>query len=62
MRHFALGGPPRPDLLVLCILFTLIWAQIAARIATKAGTLLLNRLTGMILTMLGAVLVCITYL
>ena len=47
---------------MLCILFTLIWAQIAARIATKAGTLLLNRLTGMILTMLGAVLVCITYL
>lgn len=62
VSHFALGAPPRPDLLVLCILFTLIWAQIAARIATKAGTLLLNRLTGMILTVLGAVLVCITYL
>lgn len=62
VSHFALGAPPRPDLLVLCILFTLIWAQIAARIATRAGTLLLNRLTGMILTVLGAVLVCITYL
>ena len=62
VSHFTLGAPPRPDLLILCVVFTLIWAQIAARIATRASTLTLNRLTGMILTVLGVVLVCITYL
>ncbi len=60
--HFVLGNMPRLDLLALCIVFTLIWAQIAARIATKASTILLNRLIGIILTGLGIVLVGITYL
>lgn len=62
VSHFALGSPPRPDLLVLCVLFTLVWAQIAAKIAARADARLLNRLTGVILTLLGVVLVVITFL
>ncbi|MEQ2442644.1 TSUP family transporter [Pseudoflavonifractor sp. CLA-AP-H29] len=62
VSHFALGSPPRPDLLVLCVVFTLAWAQIAAKIAARADARLLNRLTGVILTLLGLVLVVITFL
>lgn len=62
VSHFALGSPPRMDLLILCVIFTLLWAQIAARIATRADALLLNRLTGIILTGLGLVLVIISWL
>ena len=46
---------------LLCILFTLGWAQVAARIATRASTLLLNRMTGAVLTVLGVVLIVINY-
>lgn len=60
VSHFALSAPPRPDLLVLCVVFTLIWAQIAAKIATRSTPLLLNRLTGMILTVLGIILIVIS--
>ena len=62
VSHFALGNLPRLDLLVLCVVFTLVWAQIAARIATQAAPALLNRLTGAILTVIGVVLVAITLL
>lgn len=58
--HFALGSPPQLDLLAFCVIFTLIWAQIAAKIATRASAVLLNRLTGIILTSLGIVLVLIS--
>ncbi|MEQ2455903.1 sulfite exporter TauE/SafE family protein [Flavonifractor hominis] len=61
VSHFALGAPPRLDLLVLCVIFTLLWAQIAAHIATRASSRMLNRLTGVILTVLGVILVGITY-
>ena len=62
LSHFAMGSVPRPLLLVMCVIFTLIWAQIAAKIATRADALLLNRLTGVILTALGVVLIAISLL
>lgn len=61
VSHVAMGSRPQPDLLVLCVLFTLGWAQVAARIATRASTLLLNRMTGAVLTVLGVVLIVINY-
>lgn len=61
VSHVAMGSRPQLDLLVLCILFTLGWAQVAARIATRASTLLLNRMTGAVLTVLGVVLIVINY-
>lgn len=61
VSHVAMGSRPQFDLLVLCILFTLGWAQVAARIATRASTLLLNRMTGAVLTVLGVVLIVINY-
>ena len=62
LSHFTLGSPPRMDLLVLCVLFTLLWAQVAARIATRASPKVLNRVVGVILTALGLLLVGIRFL
>lgn len=36
VSHFALGSAPRLLPLALCVVFTLFWAQLAARIAAKA--------------------------
>ena len=61
VSHFTLGSPLRMDLLILCVIFTLLWAQIAAKIATRADAKLLNRLTGAILTILGVILVALNF-
>ena len=62
LSHFAIGGMPDPLVLCLCVAFTLIWAQIAARLANKAKPATLNRATGVVLTVLGLVLVAFRYL
>ena len=53
--HFAIGGIPDIKVRILCILFTLIWARIAAVFANKATPKTLNRATGIILVVLGIV-------
>mgnify|MGYP007073481775 CR=1 FL=1 len=42
--------------LVLCVVFTLVWARIAAVFANKAQPRTLNRATGVVLVVLGAVI------
>lgn len=56
VSHFMIGGAP--DVLVLClsIVFTLVWARIAAVFANKAEPKTLNRATGVVLVILGAVI------
>ncbi len=54
VSHFVIGGLPDFTILILCVLFTLIWARIAALIANRASSLLLNRITGIVLLALGA--------
>ena len=51
--HFAIGGMPDPLVWVLCVIFTLVWARIAAVFANKATPKTLNRATGVILVVLG---------
>ena len=53
--HFAIGGLPDVTVWGLCIVFTLIWARIAAVYAYKATPKTLNRVTGVILVILGIV-------
>ena len=55
--HFAIGGLPDISCLALCIIFTLIWAEIAARFANKAKPITLNRVTGAVLVILGLVMI-----
>ena len=59
LSHFAIGGMPDLFLLVLCIVFTFLFARIAAVFANKADPKLLNRLTGVILFLLGAVMLLV---
>ena len=56
VSHFAIGGMPDPLTWVLCVIFTLIWARIAAVFANKAQPKTLNRATGIVLVVLGAVI------
>lgn len=56
ISHFAIGGMPDPLVWVLCVIFTLIWARVAAVFANRAQPKTLNRATGVILVILGAVI------
>ena len=55
VSHFAIGGMPDWTVWILCVIFTLIWARIAALFANKATPKTLNRVTGVILVILGLV-------
>lgn len=54
--HFAIGGAPDWPVFVLCVVFTLLWARIAAVFANKAEPATLNRATGVVLVVLGLVI------
>lgn len=53
VSHIIMGGMPDMTVLVLCVAFTLIWARIAAKFANKASPEVLNRVTGVVLAVLG---------
>ena len=56
VSHFVIGGIPDLLCLVLCIIFTFFWSRVSSKIANDANPILLNRLTGMILTATGIVI------
>ncbi|MGN1346202.1 MAG: sulfite exporter TauE/SafE family protein, partial [Eubacteriales bacterium] len=62
LSHFTISGPPDPLLLLLCVVFTLLWALTASRLANKAQPKTLNRATGAVLTVLGLVMIGMNYL
>lgn len=53
VSHIVIGGMPDITVLLLCVVFTLIWARIAAKFANKASPEVLNRVTGVVLAILG---------
>ena len=55
VSHFAIGGMPDLTVWLLCIVFTFIWARVAAVFANKASAKTLNQATGIILVILGVV-------
>ena len=55
LSHFAIGGTPDWTVFALCVVFTLLWARIAAVFANKATPKTLNRATGVVLVILGVV-------
>ena len=56
VSHFAIGGAPNWTIWILCVVFTFIWARIAAVFANKAEPKTLNQATGVVLVILGAVI------
>ena len=55
VSHFSIGDAPDIPVLVLCVVFTFLWARIAAIFANKAEPKTLNRATGAVLVILGIV-------
>ena len=53
VSHMVMGGMPDIPVLILCVVFTLIWARVAAVFANKASPKTLNRATGVVLAVLG---------
>ncbi|MFQ9126418.1 MAG: hypothetical protein ACLR4Z_06015 [Butyricicoccaceae bacterium] len=51
-----IGGAPDWTVWALCVVFTLLWARIAAVFANRAQPKTLNRATGVVLVVLGAVI------
>ena len=62
ISHFSLGDSPNILVLVLCILFTFIWARVAAVFANKAKPETLNRAVGIVLVILGVVILGFNYI
>lgn len=62
VSHFAIGGTPDWGVFLLCVIFTLLWARIAAVFANKAKPETLNRATGVVLVVLGIVIMGVNFL
>lgn len=62
VSHFIIGGIPDIWCLVFCVVSTLLWARIAAKFANKASAVVLNRVTGVILAMLGIAILTVNYI
>lgn len=62
ISHFAIGGMPELVPLVLCVLFTFLWARLAAVIANRASAKTLNRVVGIVMILTGAVILAVNYL
>lgn len=62
LSHFRIGGAPDLTVLILCVIFTLFWARVAARFANKATPATLNRATGAVLVILGIVIMGFRFL
>ena len=54
ISHFSFGSLPDIPIMIMCIVFTLIFARVAALFANKAKPEILNRATGAVLVILGA--------
>ena len=61
VSHIAIGGFPDWKAFVLCVVFTLLGAQIASKFANKAPPKTLNRVTGVVLVVLGVVMLAFKY-
>ena len=61
VSHFAIGGMPDPGALVLCVVSTLVFAQVAAFFANRAQPKTLNRITGAVLVVLGAAILIVNF-
>ncbi len=62
ISHFMIGGIPDALSLVLCVIFTLIWARIAAKIANKANAKTLNRVVGIVMIVTSVVILAVNYI
>ena len=61
VSHFAIGGLPDITALIVCVVSTLVFAQVAAFFANRAQPKTLNRVTGAVLVVLGAAILIVNF-
>lgn len=61
VSHMVIDGFPNVKLFALCVLFTLVFARIGARIANRSEPKLLNRMTGVILIVISASMIAVNF-
>ena len=59
VSHFAIGGLPDPFALILCVVATFIGARVSAVFANRAEPAALNRITGIVLAVLGLAMIAV---
>ena len=62
LSHFSFGRLPDLTVMALCVVFTLLFARIAALFANRARPEVLNRATGGVLVILGAAILIFNWL
>ena len=62
ISHFVIGGIPDITALILCVVFTLLWAKIAAVIANKASAVTLNRVVGVVMILTSIAILSVNYI
>lgn len=61
ISHFAIGGMPELLPLLLCVVFTFVWARIAAVIANRASAKTLNRVVGIVMIATSLAIIAVNY-
>lgn len=56
VSHFYIGGKPNLPIMIACVISTLVFAQLGAKWANSANVKILNRVTGILLCVLGMVM------
>ena len=59
VSHFVIGGLPDPFALILCVVATFIGARVSAVFANRAEPAALNRITGIVLAVLGLAMIAV---
>lgn len=59
VSHFTMGGFPNVGCLLLCVVFTFFWAQVASIIANKAKAKTLNRVVGIVLMVTSLIVIIV---
>ena len=59
ISHFSIGGIPDITTLIFCILSTFVFARVAAKYANKAEPKVLNRITGIVLALIGSIILLV---
>lgn len=62
VSHMVIGGVPDIISLISCVVFTLLWARIAARIANRIDSVTLSRTVGVVMIGFSAVIIAFNYL
>lgn len=62
ISHFGISGTPNWGILVLCVIFTFIWARIASVIANRASERALSRAAGIVMVVTSCIILYFNYL